>query len=249
MKRHAMLRRLHELLQPRTYFEIGVRTGGSLQLTRARTVAVDPVYEVKSEVHCDLHLVRSSSDEFFARRHPFAHFPEGVIDLAFIDGMHLAEYALRDFINTERFCHPGSVVVFDDVLPRDAVEANRRRASHTWAGDVYKTVDTLREHRPDLVVLELDTQVTGTLVVLNPDPTNRVLHRVYDVVAPGYVTPDPQSVPETFLRRERAIDPEAFFDAPIWDTLIAARRLPQAAAGAAVRRTLESAGLTSEVAL
>ena len=102
MRRHEFLRRLHQRLQPRTYFEIGVRTGRSLTLSRVPSVGVDPFFEVKAELHCDLHLVRTTSDEFFARPEPFAHFGQPVVDLAFIDGMHLAEFALRDFMNTER---------------------------------------------------------------------------------------------------------------------------------------------------
>ncbi|MGZ8742017.1 MAG: class I SAM-dependent methyltransferase, partial [Nocardioides sp.] len=89
MLRHELLKNLHELLKPRTYFEIGVNYGSSLTLSRTRTVAVDPFYKVTREVQCDVHLVRATSDEFFARKHPLAHFDEPVIDLAFIDGMHL----------------------------------------------------------------------------------------------------------------------------------------------------------------
>ena len=74
-----------------------------------------------------MHLVRTTSDEFFNRRHPFAHLAGQPVDLAFIDGMHLSEFALRDFINTEKFCHAGSVVVFDDMLPRNVIEAGRGR--------------------------------------------------------------------------------------------------------------------------
>ena len=117
MRRHKLLRGLHEVLQPRTYFEIGVRNGLSLELSRAQSVAVDPFYNLTREVRCDVHLVRTTSDEFFNRRHPFAHFAGQPVDLAFIDGMHLSEFALRDFINTEKFCHAGSVVVFDDSRP------------------------------------------------------------------------------------------------------------------------------------
>ena len=36
------------------------------------------------------------------------------MDLAFIDGLHLFEFSLRDFMNVEKLAHPGSVVVFDD---------------------------------------------------------------------------------------------------------------------------------------
>ena len=39
------------------------------------------------------------------------------MDLAFVDGMHLAEYALRDVLAVERFTLPTSVIVLDDMLP------------------------------------------------------------------------------------------------------------------------------------
>jgi methyltransferase family protein len=219
--KHQLLQGLHERLRPRSYFEIGVRKGKSLALSTAPSVGVDPYYEVSSELRCDLHLVRTTSDEFFARRHPFAHFREPVVDLAFIDGMHLSEFALRDFINTERHCHAGSVIVMDDVLPRNVVEAGRGRvgsaARGAWAGDVYKVVDVLRRYRPDLVVLEVATSPTGTLVVLLPDPADRVLAEAYDALVPDLVVPDPQVVPESFLTRDRALQPAELLATPVWE--------------------------------
>ncbi|MFT4085082.1 MAG: class I SAM-dependent methyltransferase [Nocardioides sp.] len=245
MRRHDLLAGVHELLQPRTYFEIGVRKGDSLGLSRARSVAVDPFYEVERELWCDLHLVRTTSDEFFAREQPFAHFETPVIDLAFIDGMHLSEYALRDFINTERFCHPGSVVIFDDVLPRSVEEAARDRITGPWAGDVYKVIDTLQELRPDLTVIELDTAPTGTLAILNLAPRNRTLVRAYDDLVADYVTPDPQDVSIEYLQRTRAMAAEDLLAAPIWDTLRAVRSMPPARARRDVRGALLAAGLTT----
>jgi hypothetical protein len=221
--KHQFLQGLHKRLRPRTYFEIGVRKGKSLSLSRAPSVGVDPFFQVTHELLCDLHLVRTTSDEFFARRHPFAHFPEPVVDLAFIDGMHLAEFALRDFINTERYCQATSVIVFDDVLPRNVVEAGRGRvesaAKGAWAGDVYKVIDVLRAHRPDLIVIEVATQPTGTLVVLGPDPDNSVLAAVYDALVPQIVVPDPQVVPDWSITRSRAVDPAALLGSSIWDEL------------------------------
>ena len=114
MNRHDFLHRLHEIYRPRTYFEIGVNTGQSLSLSRAPTVAVDPAFFVTAEIDCDLHLVRATSDAFFARTVPFDHLRGTPVDLAFIDGMHLFEFALRDFINTERFIRWTSVIVFDE---------------------------------------------------------------------------------------------------------------------------------------
>ncbi|WP_211357156.1 class I SAM-dependent methyltransferase [Nocardioides rubriscoriae] len=242
MRRHDLLAELHRLLSPRSYLEIGVNVGGSMTLSRTRSIGIDPYYSLTQELLCDVHLVRTSSDEFFAREHPLAHFDEPLIDLAFIDGMHLAEYAFRDFVNVERFTHPGSVVVIDDMLPRDVPEARRDRSVPSgrtaWAGDVYKILATLRELRPDLVCLEVDTAPTGTVVVINPDPTNRALLEAADDVVESYVVPDPQDVPAAILDRRRAHQPEALLDLPVWGELVAARDLPVADARARVTQAV-----------
>jgi hypothetical protein len=222
--KHELLRRLHRKLEPRTYFEIGVRKGFSLSMSRVPSVAVDPFYEVTYEVLCDVHLVRSTSDEFFARKHPFAHLPSPVLDLAFIDGMHLAEFALRDFINTERYCHPGSVVVIDDVLPRTVDAASRgRTGAGAWAGDVYKIIEVMRSHRPDLVVLEIDTKPTGSLVVMMTDPSDTRLAQAYDDVVAPMVSPDPQDLPAWVRKRSHAVAPEALLDSAFLDAVRRAR--------------------------
>ncbi len=224
MRRHAFLRGLHEVLRPRTYFEIGVREGMSLAHSRVPSVAVDPAFVIDREIRCDVHLVRTTSDEFFAREHPFAHLPVygsgPVVDLAFIDGMHLAEYALRDLINTEQWCRPTSVVLLDDMLPRTVEEAGRGRTGAAergaWAGDVYKITDALRAVRPDLLVVEVDTEPTGTALVLLPDPTDHTLLAAYDGLARGFVTPDPQEVPTEILERRRALEPERVLSSSAW---------------------------------
>jgi Methyltransferase domain len=245
--RHQLLKNLHQLLQPRNYLEIGVRKGKSLALSRARTIAVDPFYEIDREVHCDLHLVRTTSDEFFARRFPLAHFDEPLIDLAFIDGMHLAEYALRDVINVERYCHAGSVIVIDDMLPRTVEEAGRTRrgaaVKGAWAGDVYKMIDAFRAVRPELVCLEVDTQPTGTVVLLNPDATAQGLVEEYDRLVGEFVVPDPQHVPAETLARTRAVSPTAVVQAPIWDGLRDLHGLPDDQARPEVQRLLHGSGL------
>ena len=58
----------------------------------------------------------------------FDHYRGGTrLDLVFVDGMHLFEFALRDFMNVERHADWWSVIVFDDILPRDVDEAARER--------------------------------------------------------------------------------------------------------------------------
>ena len=243
------MRRLHKRLQPRTYFEIGVRKGRSLTLSRVPSVGVDPFFEVTSEVYCDVQLVRTTSDEFFARTHPFAHF-EHPVDLAYIDGMHLAEFALRDLINTERHCHPASVIVVDDILPRNVDEGSRGRVGSAsrggpWAGDVYKVVEVLQSLRPDLVVLQLDTVPTGTLVILLPDADDMVLSDAYDGLVPMLVVPDPQSVPGWVIDRSQSVDPTVLLTAPIFPAIRAARQRSPVQARTALREVYRRAGLAS----
>ncbi len=65
-------------------------------------------------------------------------------DLCFIDGMHLFEYALRDFMNVERCAAPGAIVVIDDIFPNHPAQGQRERRTRAWTGDVWRLVETLR---------------------------------------------------------------------------------------------------------
>jgi hypothetical protein len=217
--RHEVLSRVHGILNPRTYLEIGVREGASLSLSRVSSIAVDPMFTVTEEINCDVRLVRSTSDAFFAQPAPIAHFGGMPIELAFIDGMHLLEYALRDFINVERHAHWSSVVILDDMLPRNVDEAARERRTTYWAGDVYKMIPILHRYRPELLVLPLNTEPTGVLLILGVDPGNTTLTDKYKEIVAGYVVGDPQEVPKEILERRCAFDPEKALDAPFWSLL------------------------------
>jgi predicted O-methyltransferase YrrM len=223
MQRHEFLRRLHRRTKPKTYLEIGVNSGASLRLSRARTIAIDPQFKIIHPLRCNLVMAKATSDDYFAKPDAFGHFRGQPTDLAFIDGMHLFEFALRDFINVERETDWTSVVVFDDMLPRNVQEAARDRETKAWTGDVYKVILTLREYRPDLVVLPVDTAPTGLLLVLAPDRNSTVLKDDYDAIAQRYVVPDPQNVPDEILTRDCAYDPEQVLAAPFWDVLEAGR--------------------------
>jgi hypothetical protein len=215
MRRHDILHAMHERRRPHTYLEIGTRDGASLALSRTRSIAIDPAFAVKHEIKCDVALYRQTSDDFFAGPDPMEHFAGGPIDLAFIDGMHLVEFALRDFMNVERFAHPTSVIVMDDMLPRDVPEAARERVTKFWAGDVYKVYGVLRRLRPDLLCIPLDSAPTGLLVVLGADPDSRVLAESYDRLIAELVHPDPQPVPAEILQRSHAVPAQALLDSPI----------------------------------
>jgi hypothetical protein len=217
------LAELHQQLAPPTYLEIGVRSGSSLALSRARSIAVDPDFRITSELRCDLTLRRTTSDEFFADPSALDDFGNAGIGLALIDGMHLYEYALRDFINIERSSSWWTVTVLDDMLPRRVEEANRDRTTVAWTGDVYKVALALSRHRPDLRLLPVHTRPTGLLLVINQDPQSRVLADNLDAVIAEFASSDPQPVPIDVLDRHGAFDPRLLLDSGLFGLLRAAR--------------------------
>jgi Methyltransferase domain len=223
LNRHGFLQGMHDLLAPRAYLEIGVNDGRGLALSRTRTIGVDPAFRITVELRCDLHLVKATSDDFFASPEPLAWFPDRTPDLAFIDGMHLFEYALRDFINVERHSRPASVVVLDDMLPRSVDEAARERHTRFWTGDVYKVATVLERYRPDLTVIPLNTTPTGLLLVLGLDPTNTSLTDRYDDIVAEHIYDDPQRVPDDVLHRRAAADPDKVLASAAWSDIVAAR--------------------------
>lgn len=223
MSRHQLLRGLHRSLAPRTYLEIGIDDGWSLIHSRTKSIGIDPAFHIKTEICCDVQLVRATSDEFFDRPDPLAHFDGLPIDLAFIDGMHLSEYALRDFINVEKHMSPYGVIVLDDMLPRNALEAARVRRTTEWTGDVFKVAEFILEHRPDLTLVPVNTSPTGTCVIVGFGAGTAALEEHMAALLDVCRTPDPQHIAAVWLRRESAVDPAALLDSGAWQQLAAGR--------------------------
>ena len=219
MTRHEFLRGLHERLRPRTYVEIGVNLGDSLGLATCPAIGIDPAYRITADIHCPLRLFKTTSDQFFEHHDLRAEFNGVPVDLGFIDGMHLAEFAYRDFVNLERWSGPASVFVLDDMLPRDVDEAARNRHTNDWAGDVYKVAEALRRLRPDLVVVALNTAPTGTVLVTGLDSASTTLQDAYQNELEYLESPDPQQVPQRVIDRDGALDPAQVLDSPIWSRL------------------------------
>ena len=190
-----VLQTLHDVLQPRNYFEIGTFSGESLALAACPSIAVDPgflfadldiVRRIVSKPA--LFLFRMTSDRFFQTHDPTALLGDK-IQLAFLDGMHRCEFLLRDFINTERHAARNTVIVLHDCLPVEEPMTDRSYltrpsiAPHRkgwWTGDVWRTARLLREMRPDLSFTTLDAPPTGLVLITNLDPHSTVLTDDYD---------------------------------------------------------------------
>lgn len=205
MNRYEFLGNLHDRLKPRGYLEIGVQTGASLRLASCPAIGIDPRPQVRYALHGQVDVVEQDSDVFFASHGPWPILDDQV-DLAFIDGMHLVEYALRDFMNVEQHSNDRTVVVFDDVLPRNKREADRQPLPGDWTGDVWKIHRILEAVRPDLILTLVDTDPTGVLVVRGLDRSNFALQAAYDPVVAHWIRDHP--VPPEVLVRRAAVQPE-----------------------------------------
>ena len=127
-------------------------------------------------------IFEETSDDFFARHDLIDLIGGRDLDLAFIDGMHLFEFVLRDLANVERYAGPGTLAVLHDCLPVDAVSAARERTTSLWTGDVWKCVFALRKHRPDLTLTVIGVGPSGLLLVEGLDPANRTLSQQADEI-------------------------------------------------------------------
>ena len=249
---HALMSVLHRTLKPRTYLEVGVFMGDSLKLARRAAVGIDPAPQVTQRLPVTAHVVTTTGDDFFAQPRPLEQvFKHGGVptaaltqsprllprwlkgaprrrdgelfaELALIDGMHHAEFALRDFINIERNSAPWSVIVFDDTLPENHEQALRARATEAWTGDVFRVEEVLKRYRPDLITVRVDTY-TGALLVFAPDHLNRRLTNFYDQIVAEAVQSDPQVVPDEVLQRNGAIPIETLIESGVLEVLRTAR--------------------------
>ena len=164
---YGLLARLHRHLGPATYVEIGVAGGISLgcALPETRVVGIDPSPEPSAlEAHPRAVVFAAASDDVFAH-HDLSTVLGGAVDLAFVDGMHLFEFALRDLAHLQPHLSDDAVVLVHDCLPPDAACAARERSTVAWAGDVWKAVLCLVESVTGAEVHCLDVPPTGLAMV------------------------------------------------------------------------------------
>jgi hypothetical protein len=190
----TFLEAMHRRFQVGRYLEIGTATGATLALAVRSALAIDPHFRLDKAAWTakpGISLFEMTSDEFFARHEPRAILG-GTVDLAFIDGMHLSECVLRDFVNVERYCAKDSFIVLHDAIPQnfEMTERTHRPASRLdttlaggWTGDVWRVVPLLRCLRPDLHIEALDCPSTGLVIVSNLNPQLETLRENIDGLA------------------------------------------------------------------
>ena len=174
---YELLDRLHELIRPRSYLEIGMGDGSSMALARpgTRAVGIDPVPTLQTPISAECHVLPQRSEDFFARADLKRIIPDGSPDFVFIDGLHTFAAVLDDFIGVERISSPRTVVAIHDTIPLDESTQRPERVHAFYTGDVWKLLPVLWDLRPDLSVTTVRTSPSGLTLVTGLDSSNRVL--------------------------------------------------------------------------
>ena len=180
---------LHRRINPACYVEIGIAGGDTLVFPGPDTevIGIDPAFTIATEIVAPTRLIRQESDRFFASDMAERLFARKKIDLAFIDGLHTFDQALRDFINVERNAAPGAVVAFHDIYPLAEITARRERVSRFWLGDTWKVIPILRAYRPDLQVITLPALPSGLALVTGLDPASSLLAELHDAIVAEFM--------------------------------------------------------------
>jgi len=181
-----VIRWVHQTLKPSLYIEIGVAGGDSLKntLPTTRSIGIDPSPRCKSRRNADIHAM--TSDDFFAQVEAGTISGVHGYSLAFIDGLHTYDQALRDFINLEKLSSADSVIMLHDCIPLDEISSSNPRTSEFYTGDVWKTLLILVRNRPDLKICIVPTWPSGLVLVSGLNSKSEVLREKFSVLIDQY---------------------------------------------------------------
>lgn len=134
----------------KSFLEIGTQEKINLNSVRIeKKICVDPDPNAGADYQI-------TSDEYFENN--FEKF-----DIVFVDGLHHADIAYRDILNSLKRLNPGGCVVVHDLIPYSyeaqviPLEKASDMGTVAWNGDVWKAWIKLRTERDDLVMNCVDT--------------------------------------------------------------------------------------------
>lgn len=123
------------------YLEIGISSGTTFkQININKKYGVDP-----NPLYITDNIYAISSDSFFNQNNK-------KFDIIFIDGLHHSDQVLKDFKNSILNLYIPGFIIFDDVLPINESEQDRKERpfGYPWTGDVWKFIYFLILKYPNL---------------------------------------------------------------------------------------------------
>ena len=195
------LERLHALLRPRAYLQLGLRRPEYVDLARCGAVLVAPDPQLPRDALAGkpwLKLYAMESDAFFARERADEVCEQEPLDLAVIDGVRSLAHLTRDLRHIEQW-------------------SNERTCAVVFAGGdsnavLSQYVTLAKEHRPGLRVHLVASDADAFLVAWAFDPdaeADEIVERAA-ALEPRSRRLSPRTVP-----LERALPPFALEPVPI----------------------------------
>jgi hypothetical protein len=179
MKKAFVIQKVVDGVRAKTYLEIGVQTGKIISAIKGPTkIGVDPkfIYSPKVRLKKMIGLTRfkaiEKTSDYFFENYADKLLPNG-IDVAFVDGLHKYEQALKDVENCLKYLNDDGVIILHDCNPLNYAGAYRIEKSFQevveaaengdlpgwngcWNGDTWKALVHLRITRDDLNIFTLD---------------------------------------------------------------------------------------------
>lgn len=175
---------LHQTAKPKSYLEIGVEHGKSLQFAQSFTkaIGIDPAFQLIYSQEAWVKLFRMPSDDFFIQYDLKEVLGEKSVNLVFLDGLHTFDQTLKDFINIEHYSNSKTIVAIHDTFPVVPITASRERKTGFWLGDTWKVVLILKKLRPDLKIATLPTFPSGLTLVTGLNRKSDLLFNKLDMI-------------------------------------------------------------------
>lgn len=164
-----------------SYLEIGVETGLTFnQVKILQKTGVDPrfQFDYQGDLRTNLSFHEITSDEFF-KKLAKNEIKYQKFDLVFIDGLHVFEQVVKDFMNVINHMNLGGVIVIDDTVPIDEfsvlpsqkdcyrlrIESGRHNDG-SWHGDVYKLIYVLSKNDKNKIRIATVTDLSNPKTVV-----------------------------------------------------------------------------------